>query len=181
MLANAMAHQSAPGSLPSAPPVLQEMSALVTQERQLSEALRTRAVGLAGFTGLTATFAASLFTSSFHGPLVARIIAFALLTGALVGLVTGVVMLVEVIAPKEGARLITSDEQISQWKGWMNIPADHFSALRMESLVEVLHRAEATTKRLSRGLRRARIPIIIGLALTAAETILVAYFATGLG
>lgn len=50
----------------------------------MNDSLRTRAVGLAGFTGLTATFAATIFTSSFHGPLAVRIAAFSMLIGALI-------------------------------------------------------------------------------------------------
>ena len=85
------------------------------------------------------------------------------------------------LAPKEGARLAASKKEILQWKRWIDIPAEDFSVLRIQSLIPVLDRARDTSITLSRGLRRARIPIIIGLSLTAAETILVAYFATGLG
>jgi hypothetical protein len=60
------------------------------------------------------------------------------------------------------------------------MPADHFYVLEADALVPVLAQARETGTRLSEALLRARIPVIVGIGLMAAESMLVAFFATGL-
>lgn len=93
---------------------------------------------------------------------------------------TGVALLIGVIAPKEGARLVTSIDDVRKWQALAGIPAEEFYVLRAVEALPVLEKARETGAALSRALRRARIPTMIGLGLTAAEASLLAFFSVGL-
>ena len=127
-----------------------------------------------------ATLSATLFRQTLDAPLSLQIIAVVVLALALLSLVGGVILLVRIIAPRKGARARVSLAIVRAWPQTADEPLEVFQLRHLEGLIQVLEQARKTGERLSEELRTARLAVTAGIALTAADAILVAMFTVGL-